>query len=172
MDKLSNSRLIIGLATAFVVAVALLSVAFGGDGDDSADELGFGEIVFTTEDGSTGMLDDHLGEGVVVNYFASWCAPCRAELPDFQAVHEQVGDDVTFLGVNTDINESTWRSFVAETAITYETVFDPSRELFLAMQAKGMPTTVFLSPDGEILDSHTGILSQERLLELIDLHLR
>lgn len=169
MDKLSDSRLIIGIATAFVAVVAVLSVVGGGD---PAEATPFGEIDFMTEDGSTGTLDDHLGQPIVVNYFASWCAPCRAELPDFQAVSEQVGNDVTFLGVNTDINESTWRSFVGETGITYETVFDPSRELFLAMKAKGMPTTVFLSPEGEILDSHTGILNQEQLLELIDTHLR
>ena len=170
MDKLSNSRLVIGIATAFVAVVALLSLL--GGGDSASEATPFGKIVFTTEDGSTGTLDDHLGEPLVINYFASWCAPCRAELPDFQAVHGQVGDEVTFLGINTDINESTWRSFVGETGITYETVFDPSRELFLSMQAKGMPTTVFLSRDGEILDSHTGILNQEQLLELIDTHLR
>jgi thioredoxin-related protein len=79
---------------------------------------------------------------------------------------------VTFLGVNTDLNESTWRSFVGETGITYETVFDPSRELFLAMQSNGMPTTVFVSPEGELLNAHTGILNKDQLLELIDTHLR
>jgi len=170
MDKLSNSRLIIGLATAFVAGVAILSVF--SDGSQPADATPFGQIPFTTEDGTTGTLDDHLGEPLVINYFASWCAPCRAELPDLQAASEQVGDDVTFLGVNTDLNESTWRSFVGETGITYETVFDPSRELFLAMQSNGMPTTVFVSPEGELLNAHTGILNKDQLLELIDTHLR
>lgn len=170
MDKLSNSRLIIGLATAFVAVVAILSV-FSGE-SPPAEAKPFGQIPFTTEDGSSGTLDDHLGEPLVVNFFASWCPPCIAELPDFQAVSQQLGEDVTFLGVNTDINESTWRSFVGETGITYETVFDPSRELFLAMEARGMPTTVFVSADGEILDAHTGILNQTRLIELIDTHLR
>ena len=170
MEKLSNSRLIIGLATAFVAVVAILSVLSGAS--TPADATAFGAIPFTNEDGTTGTLDDHLGEPLVINYFASWCAPCRAELPDFQAVSEQVGDEVTFLGVNTDINESTWRSFVGETGITYETVFDPERELFLAMKARGMPTTVFVNADGEVLASHTGILNQDQLLDLIDTHLR
>jgi cytochrome c biogenesis protein CcmG/thiol:disulfide interchange protein DsbE len=170
MDKLSNSRLIIGLATAFVAVVALLSVLSGGSTPGEATPLG--QIPFTQEDGTTGSLDDHLGQPLVINYFASWCAPCRAELPDLQAVSEQLGEEVTFLGVNTDINESTWRSFVGETGITYETVFDPGRELFLAMEAKGMPTTVFLSAEGEILNAHTGILNQTQLIELIDTHLR
>lgn len=170
MDTLSNSRLIIGLATAFVAVIAVLSLL--GGGTDGAEATPFGQIPFTTENGETGSLDDHAGQPLVINYFASWCAPCRAELPDLEAVSQQVKSEITFLGINTDINESTWRSFVGETGITYETVFDPSGDLFLAMKAKGMPTTVLLSPDGEILASHTGILTQEQLLGLIDTHLR
>jgi len=168
MDKLSNSRTVIVIATAFVAIVAAV-VSLGGEDKAGA---ALRDIPFTTSDGSTQTLADHEGEALVINYFASWCAPCRAELPDFEAVSKQVGDDVTFLGVNTDSTESTWRSFVAEAGVTYETVFDPGRKLFLATNSLGMPTTVFLSPDGEVLKTHTGVLNQKQLLEHIDTYLR
>ena len=105
------------------------------------------------------------------NFFASWCGPCRAELPEFERVSLANKDAVTFLGISHDLDEVTWRSFVEETSVTYDTVFQPDQELFEALDAKGMPTTAFISPDGEVLQVWTGILSEDKLQELIDLNL-
>ncbi len=159
-------------AVGVIAALALVFAFVGGD-DASTDAGGdaISNLAFLTTDGSNATLADFEGDPLVVNFFASWCAPCRAELPDLEQVHQARIDEVTFLGINHDLDESTWRSFVQETEITFQTVFQPDQELFTALDAKGMPTTVLLSADGEVLHLHTGLLTDELLEELIDEHL-
>ena len=69
------------------------------------------------------------------------------------------------------LDETTWRSFVAETEITFETVFQPNTEIFTALGAQGMPSTALVSADGRVRHLHTGILTDDLLNELIDEHL-
>lgn len=157
------------LATGLVAVILAISAFSGGSTERVESDLLASQ--FQLADGSSGSLGDFNGEPLVVNFFASWCAPCRAELPDFEEVHQE-RNDVTFVGVNTDIAEATWLSFVEETAITYDTVFQPSNELFSGVGAKGMPTTAFFSADGELLHSHSGLLTKSALNDLIDIHLR
>lgn len=167
----------IGLAAAAavgVVAALALIFAFTSGTDETVDAGIDDELAalgFLATDGSTSNLSEFRGEPLVVNFFASWCAPCRAELPDLEAVHQARQEQVTFLGINHDLDESTWRSFVDETEITFQTVFQPDTEIFTALDAKGMPSTAFVSADGEVLHLHTGLLTDELLEELIDEHL-
>jgi len=146
--------------------------AHGGDGQAEAfDEDGFRALPFTTEDGSTATLALYDGEPLVVNFFAAWCPPCRAELPDFQAVYEQRADDVTFVGVSHDFNEDSWRALINESGVTFDTVFQPGQEIWTDVGGVGMPTTVFVNADGEVVDTHSGLLTAEQLNDLIDEHL-
>lgn len=158
------------LAAAFLVALSTDTTS-GSTGTTDGASVEVATLEFLTGDGSTAALADYRGQALVVNFFASWCPPCRAELPDFEQVHQDRRDEVTFLGVNHDLDETTWRTFVSETEITYETVFQPNTEIFTALEAQGMPSTAFVSPDGEILYLHTGLLTGDRLNELIDQHL-
>lgn len=168
---LTGKALLGGLMAAAVAVVLLLVVFTGQNGEPPSDAEEFAALAFLTTDGDTATLADYRGDALVVNFFASWCAPCRAELPDFQAVHAANGDAVRFVGINHDFEEATWRSFVAETEITYETVFQPNTEIWTAMEAKGTPATAFISPEGELLELWTGVLDDKKLQELIDLHL-
>lgn len=175
-DRQPMSPTTMALAAVGAVAVALLLVLVftGGDGDAEAAGEANGELAalgFLTTDGSTSSLAAYRGDPLVVNFFASWCAPCRAELPDLERVHLARQDEIRFVGINHDLDEATWRSFVDETEITFETVFQPDTEIFTALDAKGMPTTVLLSADGEVLHLHTGLLTDDLLEELIDEHL-
>ncbi len=168
----SGRALLGGLAAAAVAVVVLLALFAGGhDGTEPTDAEEFAALAFLTADGETATLADYRGDPLVVNFFASWCAPCRAELPDFEAVHLANGDAVRFVGINHDLDEVTWRSFVAETSISYETVFQPNTEIWSAMDAKGTPATAFISSDGELLYLWTGVLNDTKLQELIDEHL-
>ena len=107
----------------------------------------------------------------MVNFFASWCGPCRAELPDFETVHLETKDDVTFLGVNHDSNEASWKGFVEETDITFQTAFQPEQQLFSSLDALSLPTTAFIAADGTVQHVHSGLLAQDDLRELITTHL-
>ena len=161
-------------AVAGVVAALAVVFAFIG-GDDANEAIGgnseFADLAFLTTDGSSASLADFEGQPLVVNFFASWCAPCRAEMPDLEQVHLARGDEITFLGISHDLDESSWRSFVAETEVTFQTVYQPETEIFTALEAKGMPSTALVAANGEVLHVHTGLLTDELLGELIDEHL-
>ncbi len=170
---LSPAATAVAAVAGVVAALVVIFVLFGGD--DAESTIGgdgeFADLAFLTTDGATASLADFEGEPLVVNFFASWCAPCRAEMPDLEQVHQARGDEITFLGISHDLDESSWRSFVAETEVTFQTVYQPETELFTALEAKGMPSTALVAPSGEILYLHTGLLTDELLDELIDEHL-
>lgn len=126
---------------------------------------------FFNPDGSSATLADYAGTPVVLNFFASWCAPCKAELPEFEEVSREVAGEVVFLGVNTDFEEDAWLQLVADTGVTYPTVFQPSNELFQASEALGMPTTVFIAADGSVQHTFSGALNKATLRRLIETHL-
>ncbi len=129
------------------------------------------EIEFELADGTTTTLADYRGQPTVVNFFAAWCPPCRAELPDFETVFQARRDEIAFVGISHDLVESDWLDLVDETGVTFDTGFQPNQELFVAIDGVGMPTTMFLDGDGTITHVHSGIVNTEILDDLITTHL-
>jgi cytochrome c biogenesis protein CcmG/thiol:disulfide interchange protein DsbE len=107
------------------------------------------------------------GRPVVVNLFASWCAPCRKELPAFREVSEELGDKVAFLGVNHQDTRQGGQDMLAEFRIRYPAGYDPDGKVALDYALLGMPSTLFVSADGKLLETHTGELDRQRLEEMI-----
>lgn len=164
------------IRTAVIATVAvggLVTLALTGEtdpassGEAAQDDSGILALPFLTVDGDTSTLADYGGQPLVVNFFASWCPPCRAELPDFEAVHQKIGGQVTFVGINQDFTEETWRAFVAESQISYDTVFQPDSQIWTEIGTQAMPTTVFISPSGEIEEIWAGLITDDKLEELI-----
>lgn len=118
---------------------------------------------FPMLDGGLAAFADFAGKPVVVNFFASWCEPCTAELPDFQAVHAERGDAVTFLGVNLRDAEDDARALLAETGVDFLVARDPSGSLAEAFGVVNMPSTYFLDASGRIVDAHAGVLTADEL---------
>lgn len=108
---------------------------------------------------------------LVINFFASWCPTCVAEMPEFERVHRALGDGVVFLGVSQSDAPGASIDLAEETGITYETAIDERGEFFDAIGGLGMPTTVFVRPGGEIADVWVGELDAATLSELIADHL-
>ncbi len=113
--------------------------------------------------GGLASFADFEGRPVVVNFFASWCEPCRAELPDFAAVHGELGEDVTFVGVNVRDGEDDARRLLEETGVDYTVARDPSGSLSEAFGVVNMPSTFLLDDEGRIASSHPGVLSADDL---------
>lgn len=145
----------------------------GATDSDTAtgDSSGIGELVFLTDGGEESSLSEFYGQPLVVNFFASWCAPCRAELPDFEEVHVAAGDRVQIVGVSHDIDESSWKSLIDEVGVTFPTVFQPNQEIWESLDLFGMPSTVLITPDGEVVHVFQGPLNATLLTELIGEHL-
>lgn len=158
---------LVALAAVAVLTVGLVVVnPFAGKEEAPEGLLGFS---VRTAAGSNAILADFTGEPLVINYFAAWCGPCRAELPSFEKVStEAAADGVKFLGISRDIDETTWKSFIAETEVSYTTVFEGSGAgSFEALGATGMPTTVFLRSDGTVADVFSGLLPESTLREKV-----
>ena len=119
------------------------------------------EVGFERFDGSRASLADYRGRPVVVNFWASWCPPCVSEMPTFEQVHQRYRDRVAFLGVNLTDDPADAARLVARTGVTYDLARDPRGDAFRAFGGLGMPTTVFVSADGEVLATRTGDLSRE-----------
>lgn len=177
----------LGRGTALLVAAALMLTACGGS-DPGADSPGDGDpsaeaapspapgpevpdIEIDAFDGDTVSLADYAGGPLLVNFWASWCPPCVAEMPDLEAVHELAADQVTFVGVNTQDTPDRAAELVDETGVTYDLVRDPDGQLFQAFGVFGMPSTFYVDADGVVVGRHTGLLTRDALLDDLREHL-
>jgi len=104
---------------------------------------------------------------LVINFFASWCPNCIAEMPEFERVHGRLGDRVGFLGVSQSDARGASIDLARETGIMYDTAIDERGEFFRAVGGVGMPTTIFVRPGGEIAEVWVGALNADALQQLV-----
>jgi cytochrome c biogenesis protein CcmG/thiol:disulfide interchange protein DsbE len=112
------------------------------------------------------------GRPVLVNFWASWCVPCHKEAPLLEAAYRRVGGRVAFVGVDTNDTRAAALSFLHQFGVTYPSVYDPHGTAATAYGLFGLPTTVFVSPKGRILERNIGALSSGSLTQGIALLLR
>ncbi len=162
--------LLLGLAVTLVVVGAMVLARGGG----SAEPLGGGpgrplpDIPrLTTLDGDSVGWEQWDGTPMVVNLWASWCSPCIKEMPDFESVHQQVGDRVAFIGVNTQDGADQAREMATQTGVTYALVRDARGDLLEALQGNALPMTVFVDAEGTIVEIHNGALTATELSDKI-----
>lgn len=153
-----------------VLSVALLTAACG-----AADEELAGPPVpdrtLENFEGEQVSLTDYEGTPVVVNFWASWCPPCIAEMPDLEAAHQARGDEIEFIGINTQDELAQATDLVEQTGVTYDLALDPDGELFRDFEVFSMPSTFFVDADGAIVHRHAGLVTRPQLEELLDEHL-
>lgn len=129
-------------------------------------------VEFERFDGRPARLQDWRGRPVVVNFWASWCPPCVAEMRDaLEPLHDQLGDRIAFLGVDVQDTRAAARDVVERTGVTYELADDPDGALFTAFGGFGMPTTVLVDANGRVVAHHTGALTRAELEGLVRTHL-
>jgi peroxiredoxin len=115
------------------------------------------EMDLATLDGERVRLSDLRGKPVLINFWASWCGPCRAEMPHFQAAFEDhAGDGLVVLGVNQIESASPVASFVQELDLTFPILMDSDGDVSAAYQVRGLPTSFFVDADGIIRDLFIG----------------
>ncbi len=102
---------------------------------------------------------------VVINAWASWCTPCRAEFPFFAAVSARYGRQVAFLGVDTNDSATDGRSFLAQHPISYPSYQSSSSQLSPLAVIEGMPTTIYIDRAGKVVDVHIGQYGTQAALE-------
>ena len=137
------------------------------------DEMAEREVAadFTLQlfDGRIFTLSKHKGEAVVVNFFASWCIPCRAEAPALEAIHREYSEKkVIILGIAIRDTDSGAKGFVEEYALSFPTGLDKDEKITQNFGVYGLPTTFFISGSGLITYTHSGAVTKELIKHELD----
>jgi peroxiredoxin len=130
------------------------------------------EFSGTLLDGGAFSSTDLSGDVAVLNFWGSWCAPCRVETPEFQEVYTEVADEgVQFLGLNVKDQEQFAEAFVTSKGITFPSLFDPKGQVALAFRdypADAIPSTIVLDRESRVAAVYTGEVRQADLRTVLD----
>ena len=174
----SKQKMIIGVL-AFVLIMMIAYIAYnklsaGYFPDDKIPEASpetemASDFEVLSSDGRYVRLSDFRGRGVVVNLWATWCPPCRKELPSFEHMYKKYGGDVEFMMVDlTDGQRETAegaKSFIEQNGYSFPVYFDTGVQAAYLYATGGIPVTLFIDSEGRLVHRHSGMMS-EAILEL------
>lgn len=120
------------------------------------------------EGDGTLALADLRGKPVVINFWASWCIPCKDEAPLFRRAHDEYGDRVSIIGINIRDARSDARGFVDRYGLDYQHVRDEDLEIYDRYGLTGQPETFFVDSEGVIVEHVPGPLTEDQLFGLLD----
>ncbi|MGH3443171.1 MAG: TlpA family protein disulfide reductase [Nitriliruptorales bacterium] len=174
---MADVRLVAGVALLAVTAVACgagssarpaeADTALAAAATRAGDPLPDAELARLGEPGTLRMSSLR-GKPSVVNFWATWCPFCVDEMPEFERVHQEVAQDVRFVGIDLEDRDDLALKLAEETGVTYELVTDPDGTYFRAIRGRGMPTTLFVDADGSIIHHQVGPMTGEQLRAFID----
>ena len=131
------------------------------------------DFTVTDEKGNPHKLSDFKGKPIVLNFWASWCPPCKEEMPVFNKVYEEMGEDIQFMMVDlTDGQRETVEAgleYVREEGYTFPVFFDTENEGGITYGITSIPTTIFIDSEGNIVTGVRGALNESVLREAIEL---
>jgi thiol-disulfide isomerase/thioredoxin len=153
--------------TLLLVAVLALAPAACTRKDSSAGSP-LPDVALSTLVGGTAMHWPDDGKPVIVNFWASWCTPCRREMPAFQRVANKLGDRVHIIGVTDETNLANARKAATRSGVSYPLWVDEDQRLLIDLSISGLPGTVFADGSGKVLGRHLGALTEDELLSQIE----
>ena len=185
MDKKINEkkRLIISvigfvliIALAFGLYTVLKSDEDNGVVDNGGDEvakMSLENFTMQDKDGNEIAIHDLIGKPMVINFWASWCSPCRTEMPEFNKVYNEIGDDVTFVMINMTTSsretEKNAKEYIAESEFDFPVYYDIDGNVSSTYYINAFPTTFFIDKDGYLVAYAFSQMSEEMLLEGIEM---
>ena len=114
-------------------------------------------------------LKDLRGKRILINFWATWCYPCREEMDDLQAIHERYKDNgVVVLGINVREKGGVVKEFVDRFNITYPILLDEEGKVSDIYNVFGIPSSLFIDKDGVIKDIIMGQMNEEMIAEKVD----
>jgi cytochrome c biogenesis protein CcmG/thiol:disulfide interchange protein DsbE len=160
-------RRVISISILVVLAVAFIYTAVTLGKRSTAAEVGDPAPDFNLEDmeGNRVRLSDYCGQFVIVNFFASWCPPCRQEAPEIQAFEEQYGDQVKILIIDRAEPKVKVQEFIDEFHSTSTYLLDYNDSMSKPYGIVGQPETFFIDEEGIIRYHHIGPMTKEFMVK-------
>lgn len=125
------------------------------------------DFTVTDGEGNEVKLSDFRGKGVVLNFWASWCGPCKSEMPHFQEAYEEYGEDVHFLMVNMSTafgdSQTDAEKLMEHGGYTFPVYYDTKTECAYSYGVTGIPMTMFIDKNGNLVSGKNGMISREDL---------
>ena len=144
-------------------------------------EMAAFDFTLTDQNGNMHRLSDYKGKVVFVNFWATWCPPCQAELPDIEALYHEYGEnqeDVIFLGVtnpsseentnNADVSREEIESFLEENGYTFPVLYDTSGIVLEQYRITAFPTTFLIDGEGNISRYVVGMMTLDEMSDIIE----
>jgi peroxiredoxin len=157
-----------GKLAAILLFLAMMVAACGESGAAVLPGVNTGnrarDFALETVDGDKVSLKDYEGKVVLINFWATWCPPCKAEIPDIQSTYEgRRGDGFVVLGVNVEESRATVQQFMDEIEMTYPVLLDEGGKVLQTYRANGLPMSVIVDQEGVIQARHVGYLTADQL---------
>ncbi|MDX1615001.1 MAG: TlpA disulfide reductase family protein [Candidatus Promineifilaceae bacterium] len=125
-------------------------------------------FTLTSTMGEQVALSDFRGQPVVLNFWATWCPPCRAEMPQFQQVSVRYRGQATILGIDQGEPQSLVTDFANSIGVTYPLLLDSDNAVSRQYDVNALPKTLFVDSDGVIREIYTGIINRAVLEDRIE----
>jgi len=140
------------LLASLIANAAMLLPVFAADASGPAPDF-----TLQSRSGEQVSLSDLRGNVVMINFWATWCGPCRQEMPHLEALHQRYsGLGFTILGINVEEDSSLSGKFLAETPVTFPVLFDPANGVSELYDVVAMPSTVIVDRKGNMRFIHHG----------------
>jgi len=130
------------------------------------------DFVAYDAEGNEVRLYDYIGKPIVLNFWASWCGPCKSEMPDFQEQYQELGEEIQFLMVNMTGGRETVETaaaFLEEEGYTFPVLYDTAGEVAVTYGVYSLPTTYFIDAEGYLVAQAQGMINKDALQQGIDM---
>jgi thiol-disulfide isomerase/thioredoxin len=157
--------LLIGVSV-FVIGLALVALRGGGGGTGIGSTPDFSATTLT---GETVQLSAYRGQVVMLNFWATWCPPCRAEMPTIDTAYRQYGPQgFTVLAVNNGETPDRIAPFAQALGLRIPLVLDTNTRIQRQFAIEAYPTSIFIGRDGAVYATHVGIVNPSQLTQYIE----
>lgn len=176
-----TTSLVLGVILGFLAGMGMVYILARGQNTPKISEIyGDSSEIETIKIGSlappfeldslngTRKLDDYRERIVLINFWATWCGPCRLEMPLFQKMADKYPEDLVVLAVNAQDTKEDILGFMNELSINFDVLLDVNGQVHKQYLVRGFPTTIFVDKDGVVKIQHIGLITEKQMMTYLN----